>query len=71
MYSEPSETSKLEFFVKIVDCIQPMTIFAKHAISFVSHSYEYASNRTKQSLRTVISAYLFLNSFYPHIITLP
>ena len=50
MYSEPSETSKLDFFVKIVDCIQPMTIFAKHAISFVSHSYEYASNRTKQSL---------------------
>ena len=28
-YSEPSETSKMELFVGIVDCIQPSTIFAE------------------------------------------
>ena len=28
-YSEPSETSKMELSVKIVNCIQPLTNFAK------------------------------------------
>ena len=31
-YSEPSETSKMELSAKIVDCIQPLAIFAKHFI---------------------------------------
>ena len=43
-YSEPSETSEMELFAKIVDCVQPLTIFAKHLILFVSQGYEYASD---------------------------
>ena len=63
------------FFAKIVDCIQPLTIFAKHFILFVSQGYEYASEKTEQNLgvlsfisqkiRTIISANLFLNSILP------
>ena len=62
----------MEPFAKIVDCIQLLTIFSKHFILFVSQSYEYASDKTKQDLgvrsftsqkiRTAISANLFLNS---------
>ena len=48
MYSGPSETPRMELFPKIVDCIQPLTIFAKHFI-FVSQGYEYASEKTKQN----------------------
>ena len=40
-HSEPSETSK---FAKTVDCIQPLTFFAKHFILGVSQGYEYASD---------------------------
>ena len=32
MYSEPSETSKIELSAKIVDYIHQLTIFAKHFI---------------------------------------
>ena len=56
----------MEFSTKIVDCIQPLTIFAKHFILGVSQGYEYASDKTKQNLgalslisqvtRTAISA---------------
>ena len=54
---------------KIVDCIQPFAIFAKHFILFVSQGYD----KTKQYLgvsfilqkiRTAISANLFLNSIF-------
>ena len=48
-FSEPSETSKMEFSTKIVDCIQPLTIFAKHLILGVSQSYEYVSDKAKQN----------------------
>ena len=51
---------------------QPLTIFAKHFILFVSQANEYASDKTKQNpgvlsfisqkIRTAISANLFLNS---------
>ena len=41
MFSEPSQTSKTELHAKIVDCIQPLTIFAKHSILGVSIGYEY------------------------------
>ena len=47
VYSEPSETSKIELSAKIVDCIQPLTIFAKNFILGISQAYEYASDKTK------------------------
>ena len=50
MYSEPSETSKEELFAKIADCIQPLTIFAKHFILLVLQAYEYASIRVSKIL---------------------
>ena len=48
MYRELSETSKTGFFSKIVDCIQPFTIFAKHFILGVSKGYECASDKTNE-----------------------
>ena len=33
----------------MVDCIQPLTIFAKHLILGVSQVYEYGSDKTKQN----------------------
>ena len=48
MYSGPSETSKMELFVKIVDFIQPLTIL--HFILGVSEGHEYASDKTKQKV---------------------
>ena len=72
MYSEPSETPKFDLFAKIVDCIQPLTIFSENFLLGVSQDYEYASDKTKQSpgalsfisqkIRTAVSAHLFLNS---------
>ena len=69
MYSERSETSKMELFAKVVDCITLLTIFAKHFIIGVSKGYEYASYKTKQNpgalslisqkIRTAISAIFF------------
>ena len=35
-------------FAKVVDCIQPLTIFVKHFI-YVSQGYEYASDKAKQN----------------------
>ena len=71
MYSEPSETSNMDLFTKIVDCIQLLTIFTKHFMLFVLQGYEYASNKTQQNpgvlsfisqkIRTAISANFFLN----------
>ena len=49
MYSEPSETSKMELSARIVDCIQLFTIFAKHFILGVSQGYEYNSDNAKQN----------------------
>ena len=49
MYSGPSETSKMDPFAKIVDCIQPLTFFENDFILFVSQGYEYASDKTKQN----------------------
>ena len=36
-------------FVKIVDCIQPLTNFPKHFILGVPQGYEYVSDKTKQN----------------------
>ena len=48
-HSEPNETSKMELFGKIFDCIQPLTNFAKHFRLGVSQGYEYASDKAKQN----------------------
>ena len=39
----------MAFSTKIVDCIQPLTNFAKHFILGASQSYEYVSNKAKQN----------------------
>ena len=72
MYSERSETFKMEIFPKIVNSFQPLAIFAKHIKLFVSQGYKYASDKTKQNsgvfsfisqkTRNAISADLLLNS---------
>ena len=61
----------MKFFAKTVDCIQPLTIVAKHFILFVSQGYQYSSDKTKQNpgvlsfnspkIKTALSANLFLN----------
>ena len=40
----------MELFAKIVDCVQPLTIFAKYLILGVSQGYEYTFDKTKQNL---------------------
>ena len=39
----------MELFVKIVDCIQPLTILEKHFILGLPQGYNYASDKTKQN----------------------
>ena len=46
----------MEPFANIVECIQPMTIFAKHSILAVSQG-RYASGKTKEKL----GAFLFIS----------
>ena len=68
-YSEPSETSKMQLSAKIIGCIQPFTVFAKHFTLGVSQGYEYTSDKAKQNpdalsltqqkIRTAISAKFF------------
>ena len=41
VYSELSQTSKMERIVKIVDGFQPLIIFAKGTILEICRSYEY------------------------------
>ena len=52
--------SKLKLFAKIVACIYPLTIFAKHFILLISHGCEYALIKLN---RTEISATLFSSNF--------
>ena len=61
-------------FAKIVDCIQPLTIFENHFILFVSKGYEYASDKTKQNPGLGLQSlhFFFLNSilsshYYPAV----
>ena len=59
----------MELSAKIVDCIQPLTVFAKHFILGVPQSYESAFDKAKQNpgalslipqkFRTAISANFF------------
>ena len=59
----------MEFFTKIIDCIQPLTIFGKHFILGVSQGHKYISDKAKQNpgalplipqkIRTAISANFF------------
>ena len=77
MYSEPSETSNMEFIAEIVDCIPLLTIFAEHFILGVSQGYEYVSNKTKpnsdalsftsQKIRTSIHV-PFISNWFTHAI---
>ena len=39
----------MKFSTKIVDCIQLLTIFAKHFTLGVSQGYEYVSDKAKQN----------------------
>ena len=39
----------IELSSKIVDCIQPFTIFAKHFLLGVSQGHEHASDKAKQN----------------------
>ena len=57
-YSEPSETSKMKLFAKIVPCTLLLIIFAKHFILLVSQGYEYALIKLN---RAAISENLFLD----------
>ena len=41
-YSEPCQTSKMEFFAKLVKGFKPLTIFVKSSILDVWQSSEYA-----------------------------
>ena len=47
-FSELSQTSKMEHFAKLVNGIQPLTIFTKRSILDVSQGYDYTSDNTKQ-----------------------
>ena len=38
----------MEYFAKIVDCIQLLTSFAEYFILSVSQGYEYVSRKNKQ-----------------------
>ena len=59
----------MELSAKIVDCIRPLTILAKHFILGVSQGYEYISDKAEQNpgalsfippkIRTVFSANFF------------
>ena len=59
----------MEFSTKIVECIQPLTIFGKQFILGVSQGYEYVSGKATQNpgalslisqkIRTTISADFF------------
>ena len=44
----------MELSSKIVDCIQPLTVFAKHFILCVSQGFEYASDKAKQNPRAFL-----------------
>ena len=46
-YSEPSQTSKTEFFSKTVRIMQSLTIFAKCSILGSSNGYDCASDNAK------------------------
>ena len=79
-YSEPIKTCKMDLSAKAVDCIQLLTIFAKHFILGVSQGYEYAYDKVEQNpgafslipqkIRTAMSANFFHFKFN-FIITLP
>ena len=71
----------MEFSTKIVDCIQPLTFFAKHFILGVSLGYEYVSDKAKQNhgalllnpqkIRTALSLQISSIFKFNFIFTLP
>ena len=48
-YSEPSQTSKMELCVKLVNSLQPLTLFLKNSILDVWLGCEYASIRCAEN----------------------
>ena len=60
----------MEVSAKLVDCIQPLTIFAKHVILSISQGYEYASDKAKQNrgalsfIQQKIRTAIFANFFH-------
>ena len=65
----PAKHLRWGFLQKIVDCIQPLAIFAKHLILGVSQGYKITSDKANQipgalslipqKIRTVISPNFF------------
>ena len=54
-YSEPSQISKMEPFVKIVNGVVSLTIFSKSSILDVQLCSKYASGRTCHLTRATVS----------------
>ena len=50
-YSQPSQTSKMEVFTKIVNGFQPFTVFIKSSILDIWLGYEYAFGDQAYSLK--------------------
>ena len=63
-WSEPSRTSKMELFAKIVNGFQLLTIFAKNSISEVCVDSEYASMIVAEAYlracQTSVVKYIFI-----------
>ena len=60
----------MELSAKIVDCIQSLTVFAKHFVLGVAQCYDYAADRAKQILGALshipqkISTAIFASFFH-------
>ena len=55
-YSQPSQTSKMEVFIKIVNGFQPFTVFIKSSILDIWLGYEYAFGDQAYSLKLKTTA---------------
>ena len=55
-YSEPSQTSKMELFAKIIDGFQQSAIFDKNSNFDVRLGFEYVSGYKKHNLYRTHSA---------------
>ena len=59
MHSELSRISKMEFFAKIVDDFQPLSIFPKNCILDALQDFENASERTTINPFVSIAHFLY------------
>ena len=60
VYSEHCQTFKTGRFVKIVNDLNPLTIFAKHSISDVSKGSEDASASGRKSRGNLLESILII-----------